>query len=148
MVYPLMHSIRRILNSQKKFHVKYEMWDSKSNLGITAHLSKDIILFNNRYNNYIHLVLIPCVTFCQMIICSVLFILCNDPIKQNHLCPMHLWEKIKWNLPTFTQEVSIRTKNLEMCLSASGIIPWPATTLSLKYLFLTNLYPVILISRF
>lgn len=101
-----MYSIRRILSSQKEFHVKYEMWESKPNLGITAHLSKDNILINNRYSNYIYLVFIPCMTFYQVIICIVLFILCNDPIRQNHLCPMHLLKKIKWNLPTFTQEVS------------------------------------------
>lgn len=72
-----MHSIRKNFKLSKEFHVKYEMWDSKSNLGITAHLSKDIILFNNRYSNYIHLVLTPYVTF-YLIICSVLFILCNS----------------------------------------------------------------------
>ena len=118
-----MHSLRRILNSQKEFHVKYEMLESESNLGITAHLSKDIIWFNNRYCDYIYLVLIPCVTFYQMIICSVLFILCNNLMRQNHLCPMHLWEKIKWSLPTFTEEVSIRTRIWKCVCLLQGLCP-------------------------
>lgn len=118
-----MHSIRRILSSQKEFHVKYEMWESKSNLGITAHLSKDNILINNRYSNYIYLVLIPCMPFYQVMICIVLFILCNDPIRQNHLCPMHLWEKIKWNLPTFTQEVSEQEFGNESVYSRDYAVP-------------------------
>lgn len=67
--------------------------EPRSNLGVTAHFTKDIIFFNNEYCNYIYCVLIPCMAFYRMIICTVLFILSNDPIRQNYVYVQFTYEK-------------------------------------------------------
>ena len=58
-------------------------------------------------------------------------------IRKNKMEPAHFHTGSKY-----------QNKNPEMCRSIPGITPCPAITLSLKYLFLTILYPIILTSRY
>ena len=58
-------------------------------------------------------------------------------IRKNKMEPAHFHAGSKY-----------QNKNPEMCRSIPGITPCPAITLSLKYLFLTILYPIILTSRY
>lgn len=59
-----------------------------------------------------------------------------------------LMRKNKMEPAYFHRGSKYQNKNLEMCLSTPGIMLCPTTTSSLRYLFLTILYPIILTSRF